>query len=402
MRALSLSTFAGVLCFAFGCSDDSSPTPGGSGAVAGGGSGNAGSGGAVSTGGNAGAAAGSGGAGASGGASAGSGGTAGGGSAGDTAGGSGSGVACAGLNNGSGTTIPCATTAEHKAVCFSTATPVTLKYTDGQDVTDVAQVTAKGFTEEACVLLTSGAVHCGRHDMISTTPQIPSGATMVSGGLNHACAIVGSSINCWGTEPPAQLSFDGETPVQVACYYHGCCAVTAEGGVYCWGENNGGMHGTTDNAARHDTPVSPATVPGKALYVGPGQDHMCAVFEGGRVQCWGQDWNKQLGGLGNSSDPGVTLVASGASAVVGGQFHTCVLMSSGAVQCTSQGQSEGGGLDQGMLATVSGVSTATALAAGKHYSCARLADGTVQCWGTVAGGSATPVTISGVTTAACE
>jgi alpha-tubulin suppressor-like RCC1 family protein len=196
------------------------------------------------------------------------------------------------------------------------------------------------------------------------------------------------------------VSFGGEAPVQVACYYHGCCAVTDAAKLYCWGENNGGMHGTGDQT-NHPTPTSPKTVPGKALYAGPGQDHMCAVFEGGKVQCWGQDWNKQLGGLGASSDPGVTLVASGAAAVVGGQFHTCVLMASGQVQCSSMGQSEGAGLDKGQLTPVAGISNAVALSAGKHYTCALLANASVQCWGSISHG-ATPAAISGLTARACD
>ncbi|WP_437633278.1 RCC1 domain-containing protein [Sorangium sp. So ce854] len=308
--------------------------------------------------------------------------------------------ACAGLNNGSGTTIPCAATADGKAVCFGSTTPTTLAYEGGGEVTGVVQATGRNFSEEACVLLDMGAVHCGRHASISRTPTVAAGATMVSGGLNHACAIVGNAVKCWGGDLPADVTFGGETPVQVACYYHGCCAVTDAGKLSCWGENNGGMHGIGTSSGTSG-PVSPKTVPGRALYVGPGQDHMCAVFEGGKVQCWGQDWNKQLGGLGASSDPGVTLVESGAVAVVGGQFHTCVLMATGQVQCSSGGQSEGAGLDMGRLAPVAGISTAVALSAGKHYSCARLADASVQCWGAISHGP-TPATINGLRTRGCD
>ncbi|KYF79247.1 hypothetical protein BE20_02210 [Sorangium cellulosum] len=194
------------------------------------------------------------------------------------------------------------TTADGKAVCFASTTPTTLKYEGGEDVTGVVQVSGRGFTEEARVVLGTGAVHCGRHTMISRTPVVASGATMVFGGLNHAC---------------------------------------------------------------------------------------------------GQDWNGQLGGLGASSDPGVTLVPSGAVAVVGGQFHTCVLLSSGQMQCSGQNQTEGAGLDKGQLTPVAGISNATAISAGKHYSCARLADATVRCWGSISH-SATPAAISGVTTRSCD
>lgn len=310
-------------------------------------------------------------------------------------------AACAGLNNGSGTTIPCAATLDGKAVCFSGTTPITLTYEGGAEITGVKQVTGQGFTTAACVLLDTGAVHCGMHTNISKTPAIASGATMVSGGLNHACAIVGKDVKCWGGDIAQEATFNGEAAVQLACYYHGCCAVTDAGKMYCWGENNGGMHGTGDQTA-HPNPTSPKTVPGKALYVGPGQDHMCAVFEGGKVQCWGQDWNKQCGGLGASNDPGVTLVQSGAVAVYGGQFHTCVLFETGEVQCVGQNQTEGAGLNAAVLTPVAGISTGTAISTGKHYSCARLADSTVSCWGTISGGSATPAAISNLKTRSCD
>jgi hypothetical protein len=384
------------------------PSSGGSGAPAGGTSAVGGSSaGGAAAGSSPGGAAGSGveGGGPSGGASAGTGGSgvagsAPGGSSGAAGGSNASSAVCAALNNGSGTTIPCATTSDGGAVCFSSTTPVTLTYDNGMPVTNVAQVSGKGFTEEACVVLRSGAVHCGRHTMISSTPKVASGASMVSGGLNHACAIVGNKVQCWD-DYAGDYSFGAETPVQVACYYHGCCALTSGGQLGCWGENASGMHGTGEKGNAQATPVAPKTVPGKAIYVGPGQDHLCAVFEGGKVQCWGEDWNKQLGGLGASVDPGVTLVESGAVAVVGGQFHTCVLMQDGAVRCSSANQTEGAGQDKGMLAEVPGVTGATAISAGKHYSCARLTNGTVSCWGTVSGG-ATPAAITGLTSGACR
>jgi len=312
------------------------------------------------------------------------------------------GPVCLGLTNGSGTTIPCATTAEGAAVCFSSSTPTPLTYDDGAPVEGVAAVSGEGFTEAACVVLQSGAVHCGRHDTISRTPVIAAGATVVSGSLTSSCAVVDREVSCWDSGNASTvrtLDLGGAHPVQLACYYHGCCVVTDAAEILCWGENNTGMHGTGDTA-EHTAPTAIAAPPGAALQVGPGQDHMCGVFEGGLVQCWGEDWNAQLGGLGASRDVGVELVTEGARAVVGGQFHTCVLFEDGTVQCSSTGQSEGAGLDQGGLAPVEGISTAVALTAGKHYTCARLEDATVACWGSVSG-SSTPTTIEGLTTRSC-
>ncbi|MEM9459969.1 MAG: hypothetical protein AAGF11_37685 [Myxococcota bacterium] len=303
---------------------------------------------------------------------------------------------CLGFNNGSGTTVPCATTADGRAMCFDSASPMVVTYAGGDEVSGVRHISGRNFTAESCVVLDSGAVHCGHNHNLSPTPVIDSGASMVSGSLDSACALVGGDVQCWsGNDSPVTVALP-EAARQVACYYHGCCAVTNSGGLHCWGD-------TAAFGAGNSSPDSPATPNGldePVAYAGPGQDHLCVVLDSGRVQCWGQDWNAQLGGNGADTDAGVTLVDSGARAVVGGQFHTCVLLDSGQVQCTSSNQSEGAGLDMGMLATVPGIEDAVALSAGKHYSCALLADDTVQCWGSISGG-ADPAAIEGLTTSGC-
>jgi len=303
---------------------------------------------------------------------------------------------CLGLNNGSGTTVPCATTSDGRAVCFDDPTPVPVTYAGGEEVTGVHQITGQNFYTASCVVLDSGAVHCGANSSIDTTPVIDAGATMVSGRLDGACALVGGDVQCWsGADSLVTVSLP-EPATQVACYYHGCCAVTVSGELACWGDTAAFGAGMSSEAS----PVTPNGIVEPVAYAGPGQDHLCVVLDSGRVQCWGQDWNAQLGGNGADTDTGVTLVESGARAVVGGQFHTCVLLESGQVQCSSSSQSEGAGLDMGMLATVPGIDSAVALSAGKHYTCALLADDTVECWGAVSGG-ATPVAIEGLVTSGC-
>jgi hypothetical protein len=148
--------------------------------------------------------------------------------------------------------------------------------------------------------------------------------------------------------------------------------------------------------------MQPTIPDGKAVIgLGPGQDHGCALLDGGQVQCWGQDWNAQLGGLGQNMTTGQTLVASGAVAVAAGQFHTCIAMDDGSVQCVSMGQTEGAGLDMGTLTPVSGVTDAVALTAGRHYTCAVLSTGAIQCWGRI-GGGANPIMVTGPAAAACN
>jgi alpha-tubulin suppressor-like RCC1 family protein len=263
----------------------------------------------------------------------------------------------------------------------------------------IVNVSGAGFTDAACAVNDQGAVYCEHYGTVGTnTPVVESGALQVSGMQEGQCVLTTTGIICGGkvTEPPV---LPAGSPTEIACYYAGCCALNELGNMYCWGDTTaiGGMAGDSVRAV-----MLPSGK--KAIGMGPGQDHICALLEGGQVQCWGADWNKQLGGLGDNKTTGVTLVASGATAVVGGQFHTCVAFEDKHVECVSGEQSDGAGLNMGVLTAVSGVTDAIALAAGKHYSCALESTGTIKCWGAI-GGSAmpeTPITITGPAAAACE
>ena len=314
---------------------------------------------------------------------------------GSSSGGSGAGTSspfCKSFDNGSGTTQPCYVGNDGAAHCIADdGSTTTLSEVSGS----VINSSGKNFSTEACAVDAAGAVFCGQYG--SMTEWLSSGASQVSGSLTGQCALVNGGVTCSGVEGPESPSIPG-TVDQIRCFYHGCCAGTDEGKMYCWG----------DTAAVGGSGTDPVEIPlpdGKKLVqLGPGQDHLCALVEGGQVQCWGQDWNAQIGGTTNSSGnttTGETLVASGAVAVAAGQFHTCVALSDGTVECVSASQSEGAGLDMGTLTLVSGVSSAVALSAGKHYTCALLADSSIQCWGRIGGGT-TPIVVSGPPAASCD
>jgi hypothetical protein len=301
---------------------------------------------------------------------------------------------CRSFANGSGTTQPCYVATDNKAYCINDDGSTTaLSMLPGNAV----NVTGQNFTTAACAINDAGAVYCGQYPQLGTgSAVVASGAVQVSGSLNGQCVLTSTGIACSGVTVDAPVLPAG-SPTQIACYYHGCCALNDLGAMYCWGDTTaiGGM--------ADDSTIRPVMLPSgkKAIGMGPGQDHICALLEGGQVQCWGADWNKQLGGLGENKTTGVTLVASGATAVVGGQFHTCVAFEDKHVECVSGGQSEGAGLDMGSLTAVSSVTDAIALSAGKHYTCALTSTGTIQCWGRI-GGGATPITVTGPAAAACE
>jgi alpha-tubulin suppressor-like RCC1 family protein len=92
---------------------------------------------------------------------------------------------------------------------------------------------------------------------------LTTGATSLSSGLTHVCALVGGAAKCWGWGDSGQLGNDlgtnSNTPVQVLTQTSGvswissgfrqACAVNG-GNAFCWGRNNAGQLGndTTVNS----------------------------------------------------------------------------------------------------------------------------------------------------------
>jgi alpha-tubulin suppressor-like RCC1 family protein len=234
---------------------------------------------------------------------------------------------------------------------------------------------------------------------------LTSGVLAIAAGNSHTCALTtGGAVRCWGANVDGQLG-DGTTidhgvPTAVSGASSGffdlaagashSCAVTATGGVQCWGANRYGQlgDGTTNNAT---VPVSVSGLTSGIVAVSAGSSHGCALTSGGGVQCWGRNESGELGD-GTSVDratPGQVLtLTSGASVLAHGSMalHSCVMTTQGGVKCWgSNGYAELG--DGSMIvrktpAGVSGLTTgATAIAGGLYVECAVTAIGSVKCWG---------------------
>jgi alpha-tubulin suppressor-like RCC1 family protein len=122
------------------------------------------------------------------------------------------------------------------------------------------------------------------------------------------------------------------------------CALLFGGRIRCWGQNDQGQLGVATSGSVGDEPgeVGPglARVPlsGPATSFSLGATHGCAILQSGGVECWGSNNHGQLGAGDNSSHLGATVAAD-----IGG--------------------------------------AAAQLALGQEFSCARLTDGSVKCWG---------------------
>ncbi len=146
-------------------------------------------------------------------------------------------------------------------------------------------------------------------------PLTLANVTNIAAGLQHACAVVGGVVECWGEDQNGELG-DGKqnntstTPVtvnvanktitQVTAGYSHTCALASDGTVYCWGQNDWGQCGTGlgDAGFSNADVLAPTQVQGltgAALEVEAGTNHACALIKGGSVMCWGADNNGQLG-----------------------------------------------------------------------------------------------------------
>lgn len=154
---------------------------------------------------------------------------------------------------------------------------------------------------------------------LSASPVValPVAVTALTAGGAHSCAIGGDRTAwCWGRADDGQIGALGlpgvgvapvrvvsapdagplASVVSVAAGEAHSCAVTADGGVQCWGAGDTGQLGQA--VARADTPIEVRTATGEALgdvlavsagiddYHGKRGRHSCAV-QRDAVWCWG-------------------------------------------------------------------------------------------------------------------
>ena len=281
------------------------------------------------------------------------------------------------------------------------------------DVAGVSGATAIVGSERHTCVLVSGGVKCwGSNDFgqlgngaagMDNDPLMPvdvvgvSGATAITAGARHTCALVGGGVKCWGdldpvnwamarpirTQAPSRWSLlrESMTPLAIAAGSTHTCALV-NGGVKCWGGNQSGQLGDGSDVAA----LTPTEVVGVSdvTAIAAGGDNTCALVHGG-VKCWGALTGGmfEIGGTTDRVTAVTVAGVHGATAITAGDWHTCALVN-GDVFCwgANNGRQlgDGGTVNRHTPAAVMGISHATAIAAGALHTCA-VVNGGVKCWG---------------------
>jgi len=214
----------------------------------------------------------------------------------------------------------------------------------------VTAIAAGGST--TCAILTpNGTLQCwGRNDLgqvgngtvspmvLAPFTVIPSGATAVAVGAQHACAVVDGGLQCWGfllfkdeglktLNRPTSIIAPGQGVTAVAAALHTC--VIVKGALQCWGRNFHGQIGVPAGA-RIALGVPTTIVASGVNAMALSNENTCAVAHG-TLKCWGWNNHAQLGAVPSTgSATPIAIPVSGAPpsvirSIAIGMRQVCVL-----------------------------------------------------------------------------
>lgn len=316
----------------------------------------------------------------------------------------------------------------------SVPTPVNIS---GLGAVSFAEV--KAGLNHTCARTTQGKVYCwgeaanGKLGNASVTNQATPGLVLATSGSfeniksldvgdRHACAIKGDGqMLCWGEQSTegrlgnnATANANRPAVVQVGSYISkrsfssislgsdNTCAAGTDGKAYCWGAGVSGKlgNGSVDRAVPLAT--NTLSIPGEQfLHVATGVSHSCGLALSGKVYCWGQNNEGQLGNGSNVmsavpvevdtnivglNDPGTgDNEFLGFKSISVGFSHTCALYANGIAYCWGYGlfgQLGGGStLSQSRPAAVSGSLTFKQIDTGDYHTCGIATNNKAYCWG---------------------
>ncbi len=237
-------------------------------------------------------------------------------------------------------------------------------------------------TTHACAIV-SGVAYCwcvdydgdlGNGEYVTTgtlgiaTPTkvmgLPNAVTSMAAGGAQTCADMSGALMCWGGNDEGEagtgsttvseydlpqypnFTVPGPNVTAVGAFFGNTCVLALGGTVYCVGENFDGELGNgsfADTSLPTFAPIAngPSGAIG-ATAISVGGDHSCALVQGGKAYCWGENDNGELGtgttdvtaGQDGIATPGaVTGLPFAVSTISAGGQHTCAVLTNGSVWC---------------------------------------------------------------------
>lgn len=296
--------------------------------------------------------------------------------------------------------------------------------TNAEPVTDLTKIVLGEY--HGCGITRTGALRCfgSNSDGQLGTEQphakhaltiLPAGVTDVAISNNHTCAVVDSTLYCWGNNKYGQLGTGTaetsiKTPTKASAISGAvrsvavggattCVILAPNGSLQCWGLNNLGQvgSGTSDEIVLQPVTVIPSGVTAVAV----GVQNTCAVVDGG-LQCWGFLLFKEKDFV-TLRHPTSIIPAGHEVTAVDVALHACAIVKR-SLQCWGRNFHNQVGIPEGsrvapkvpITIIPSGV---TAMALNSENTCA-VVNGSLMCWGwngfgqwglPVSSGSPTPV-----------
>jgi alpha-tubulin suppressor-like RCC1 family protein len=191
----------------------------------------------------------------------------------------------------------------------------------------------------------------------------------------NACATPSPGGSCIATPPMAQQLAVGQ--------YH-ACAGRKGGRVDCWGNNTDGQLGFCMTTAGVTTAT--ATYAFDVAQLALGASHSCARLADGSAWCWGSRYEGETAnGISTASDPIAHQVPGTWIDLATRRYHTCGIDSTGALWCWGrdvEGElGDGGNTDTATPQRVGTANDWQTVRAGGSFTCGLRAGGVAWCWG---------------------
>lgn len=262
----------------------------------------------------------------------------------------------------------------------------------------------------ALVLAALASTSCAEErTVLRTVPEEPPGPPgirppiwrQLAAGNFHTCVLVDGEPWCWGRNEGGTLGETEEpilatpnrvaSPVPLVAVAAGegfTCGLTAQGAVWCWGNNDYGQLGTGDFESRSIPTLVP--LPEAVRRIDTGYFHACAITVSRALYCWGRNDERQLGiggvpGAPPEPSPRRVGTASDWSHVATGGGHTCGLRD-GSLWCWGRNLGAVGVDPEIDLQPPEPVIAApfddwVSISCGQHDTCGLRADGALWCMG---------------------